>query len=67
LMDLQNVVANNSLWRSSTMITPRTWVSNSHHGKGKAPMTQPTSKRLQPIGFGQNTFGNHGSFGARNT
>jgi hypothetical protein len=24
LMDLQNVVANNSLWRSSTMITPRT-------------------------------------------
>jgi hypothetical protein len=25
---------------------------------------QPTSKRLQPIVFGQNNFGNHGSFGA---
>ena len=66
-MDLQNDDAKNSLWRSSTIITPRTRGSNSHHGKGKAPMPQPTSKRLQPIGFGQNTFSSHGSFGASNS
>ena len=29
-------------------------------------MPQPTSNRLQLIGFGQNTFGSHGSFGASN-
>ena len=38
--------------------------SNSHHGKGKAPMSAPMSKRLQRAGLGQNTFGSHGSFGA---
>jgi hypothetical protein len=38
--------------------------SYSHHGKGKAPMQAPMSKRLQATGFGQNTFGSHGSFGA---
>ena len=64
LMDLQNDATKNSLWRSSTIITPRTRGSNSHHGKGKAPMPQSTSKRLQPVGFGQNTVGSHGSFGA---
>jgi hypothetical protein len=30
-------------------------------------MPLPTSKRLQPVGFGQTTFGSHGSFGASNT
>ena len=60
-MDLQNDVAKKSLWRSSTIITPRTRGSNSNHGKGKAPMAPPTSKRLQSADFGQNTFGNHGS------
>jgi len=30
-------------------------------------MPQPISKRLQPIGFGQNNFGNHGNFEARNS
>ena len=64
LMDLQNDAAKNFVWRSATIITPRTRGSNSHHGKGKAPMPSPTSKRLQPAGFGQNTLGNRGSFGA---
>ncbi len=49
------------------MITPRMGGSNSHHGQGKAPMPPPMSKRLQPAGFGQNTFGNHGSFGVRSS
>jgi hypothetical protein len=64
LMGLQNDAAKNSLWRSSTIITPRMGCSNSHHGKGKAPLPPPMSKRLQSAGFGQNTFGSHGSFGA---
>jgi hypothetical protein len=64
LMDLQNDAANNFLWRSSTIITPRTCGSNSHHGKGKAPMPQLTSKKLQVVGLGQHYFGSHGSFGA---
>ena len=63
-MDLQNDAAKNSLWRSSTIITPRMGGSNSHHGKGKAPMPAPMSKRPQTTAFGQNTFGIHGSFGA---
>jgi hypothetical protein len=41
LMDLQNDAVKNSLWRSSTIITPRTGGSNFHHGKGKAPMPPP--------------------------
>jgi hypothetical protein len=64
LMDLQNDFAKYSLWRSSTIIAPRMGGSNSHHCKGKAPMPPPMSKRLQPAGFGQNTFGSHGSFGS---
>ncbi len=63
-MDLQNDAAKNLSWRSTTIITPRMCGSNSHHGKGKAPMPPPMSKRPQPAGFGQNTFGSHGSFGA---
>jgi len=63
LMDMQNDAAKNSLWRSATIITPRTGGSNSHHDKNKAPMPQTPSKRLQPIAFGPNTFGSHGSFG----
>jgi hypothetical protein len=66
-MDLQNDAAKNSLWRSSTIITPRMGGSNSHHGKCKAPMPPPMSKRPQPAGFGQNTFGSHGNFGANNS
>ena len=64
LMDLQNDAAKNSLWRSSRIITPRMGGSNSHHGKGKASMPAPMSKRPQVAGFGQNTFGSHGNFGA---
>ena len=64
LMELQNDAAKNSLWRSSTIITPRVSGSNAHHGKGKAPMTVPMSKRPQTNGFGQNAFGSHSSFGA---
>jgi hypothetical protein len=64
LMDLQNDAAKNSLWRSSTIITPRMGGSNNYHGKGKSPMPVPMSKRLQPANFGQNVFGSHGSFGA---
>ena len=67
LMDLQNDAAKNSLWRSSTIITLRMGGSNSHHGKGKSPMPPPMSKRLQSTGFGQNTFGSHGNFGANNS
>ena len=67
LMDLHNDAAKNSLWRSSTIITPRMGGSNSHHGKGKAPMPAPMSKRLQPVGFGQNTFGCHDNFRARSS
>ena len=52
LMDLHNDAAKNYLWRSSTIITPRSGGSNSHHGKGKAPMTQPNCKRHQPIVLG---------------
>ncbi len=63
-MELQNDAAKNSLWRSSTNIIPRVSGSNAHHGKGKAPMPVPMSKRPQTTGFGQNTFGSHGSFGA---
>ena len=64
-MDLQYVAAKNSWWRSSTTITPRTGGSNSHHGKGKAPMLPPMSGFGQKYsaGFGQNTLGTHGSFG----
>ena len=51
LVELQTDVAKNSLWRSSTIITPRQDISNSHHNKGKAPMPQSTSKRHQPIVF----------------
>jgi hypothetical protein len=64
LMDLQNYDANNSLWRSSTIITPRTGGSNSHHGKGKAAMPPPMSKIPQPACFWQNTFSSHGNFEA---
>ena len=48
-MELQNDAAKISLWHSSTIITPSLGGSNSHHNKGKAPMTQSTSKRHQPI------------------
>ena len=34
LMELQTDAAKNSLWRSSTVITPRTGSSSSHHNKG---------------------------------
>ena len=34
LVDLQNDAAKNSLWRSSTIITPRSGGSTSHHDKG---------------------------------
>ena len=63
-MELQNDAAKNSLWRSSTIITPRVSGSNAHHGKGKAPMPVPMSKRPQTTFFGEHTFGSHGSFGA---
>ena len=61
LVYLQNDATKNYLWRSSTIITPRSSGSNSYHGKGKAPVTQPISKRHQPIVFGQNNFGSHDS------
>ena len=63
LMDLQNDDAKNYLWRSSTIITPRSGGSNSRHDKGKAHMQQPNAKRPQPIVYGQNNSGSHGSFG----
>jgi hypothetical protein len=67
LMALQTDAAKNSLWRSSTVITPRTSPrfggSGSHQNKGKAPMTQPTSKRPQFSNSGQKNSGSHGSFG----
>jgi hypothetical protein len=63
-MVLQNDAAKNSSWRSSSIITPRMGGYNFHHGKGKAPMLAPMPKRPQTTGFGQNTFGNHGSFEA---
>ena len=63
-MELQADAAKNYLWRSSTIITPRTCSSNSHHNKGKAPMPHSTSERQQPIVFKQQTFGSHDSFGA---
>jgi hypothetical protein len=54
----------NSLWRSSTIITPRFGGSNTHQNKGKSPMPQPTSKRHQRDVYGQNNSGSYGSFGA---
>jgi hypothetical protein len=56
-MALQTDVAKNSLWRSSTVITPRTGGSNTHHNKGKSPMTKPSFKRPRPSSFGQNHSG----------
>ena len=53
LMELLADAAKNTLWRSSTIITPRLGRSNLHHNKGKAPMMQPTSKRHHPIVFKQ--------------
>ena len=63
-MELQNDAAKNSLWCSSTIITPRTGCSNSNHNKGKAPMPQPTFKRHHPIVFKQQPSSSHGSFEA---
>ena len=63
LLELQNDAAKNYLWRSSTILTPRSGGSNSHKNKSKNPMTQPTSKRHQPIVYGQNNSGSHGNFG----
>ena len=62
-MALQTDVAKNSLWRSWTVITPRTGGSNTHQNKGKSPMTQPNFKRPQLSNFGQKNSGSHGSFG----
>jgi hypothetical protein len=61
-MKLQNDAAKNSLWRSWTIITPRSGGSNSHHNMGRTPMTPPTSKRHQPIDFGQNNSESHNNF-----
>ena len=63
LMALQTDDAKNSLWRSSTVITPRSGGSSSHQNKGKSPMTQPNFKRPQLSNFGQKNSGSHGSFG----
>jgi len=49
LMKLQNDAPISSLWRSSTIITPRCAGSNTHQNKGKSPMMQPTSKRHQSV------------------
>ena len=64
LMEWQTRAAKNSLWRSSTVITPRSGSSNSHHYKGKAPILQSTSMRHHPNVFKHKTSGSHGSFGA---
>jgi len=64
LMELQNDVAKNSLWCSSTITTPRFGGSSSHHNKYKGPMTQPTSNRHHSVVYGQNKSNSHGSFGA---
>jgi hypothetical protein len=64
LMELQTDAAKNSLWRSSTVITPRSGSLNSHHNKGKPPMLQSTSKRHHPIVFKHQTTSSHGGFGA---
>jgi len=63
LMELQTDAAKKSVWRSSTIITPRSSSANSHHNKGKAPMMLLTSKRHHPIVFKQQTPGSHDSFG----
>jgi hypothetical protein len=63
LMELQNDDAKKSLWRSSTIITPMSGCLNSHHNKGKAPMTQPTCTRHQSIVFKENNSSSHGNFG----
>ena len=63
LMALQTDGAKNNLWRSSTVITPKTGGSNTHQNKGKSPMSQPSLKRPQPSIFWQNNAGSHGSFG----
>ncbi len=61
-MALQTNAAKNSLWRSSTVITPRTGGSNTHQNKGKIPITDPSFKRPQPSWFGQNNSCSHGIF-----
>ncbi len=62
-MALQTDVAKNRLWRSSTVITPRTGGSDTHQNKEKSTMTQPGFKRPRPSSIGQNNSGSHGSFG----
>jgi hypothetical protein len=64
LMALQTDASKNSLWRSSTMITPKTGGSSTHQNKGKSPITQPNFKRPQQSKFGHDTSGSHGSFGS---
>ena len=63
LMELQNDVAKNSLWRSSIVIIPRSGGSGTHQNKGKSPTTLPTFKRYQPIVFRLNNSGTHDNFG----
>jgi hypothetical protein len=58
-MELQNDDANNSLWRSSTIITSRSSGSGTHQNKCKSPMTQPSFKRHHPIIFGLNNSSSH--------
>ena len=53
-----------NLWCSSTIITLRSGGSKCQQNKIKSPMTQPTSKRHQPIVYGHNNSGSHGKFGA---
>jgi hypothetical protein len=62
-MDLQTNAAKKNLWRSLTVITPKTGGSNAHRNKEKCPMTQPSFERPQPSSFRHNNSSSHGSFG----
>jgi hypothetical protein len=62
-MALQTDATKNRLWRSSTVITPKTGGSNTHQNKGKSHMTQRSFKRHQPSSLGQNNSGSRGNSG----
>ena len=63
LMALQNDAAKTSLWRSTTIITPRFNGYVTTQNKGKNHVPSPFYKRPQGNYFGENSHVSYGSFG----
>jgi hypothetical protein len=62
-MALHNDVAKNSLWPSTTVITPRFGGFATTQNKGKNHNPSPSYKRPRLNHFQQNMHGSHGNFG----